>query len=236
MMNENLTLIRALTWNIHGCIGLDGRHQVERTGQVIARISPDIVALQEVDLRRKSRTQADILSYLRGQIGDHSHEAWALTEKEGNYGQVLLSRYPLIARHVHDISLPGYEPRKILDAVVEMPDNNLRVIAAHLGFWPHEKKHQIEILCEIVRSESSLPLVMLGDLNLWSMGSVKKILKDISGSCSSHKTYPSPIPVLALDRILCKGGAQILESSAVRDAWWVSDHLPVLANIKINKD
>ena len=47
--------VRILTYNVHSCIGLDGRLSPERIARVIARHAPDIVALQEVDVGR-SRT------------------------------------------------------------------------------------------------------------------------------------------------------------------------------------
>ena len=41
-----------MTWNIHGGIGPDGLHDLERMLAVIRRADPDVLALQEVDSRR----------------------------------------------------------------------------------------------------------------------------------------------------------------------------------------
>ena len=51
---ENL-LPRLLTWNVHRCVGRDGKCSPERIARIIAEQNPDIVALQELDVRR-SRT------------------------------------------------------------------------------------------------------------------------------------------------------------------------------------
>ena len=39
-----------MTYNTHGCVGTDGSCQPERIAEVIRRFSPDVVALQEVDV------------------------------------------------------------------------------------------------------------------------------------------------------------------------------------------
>ena len=40
---------RVMTYNVHACVGTDGRLDVERIASVIRMYSPDIVALQELD-------------------------------------------------------------------------------------------------------------------------------------------------------------------------------------------
>lgn len=44
--------IRVMTYNIHSCVGLDGRVRPERVARVINHFDPDIVAVQEVDYHR----------------------------------------------------------------------------------------------------------------------------------------------------------------------------------------
>ena len=39
--------MRVATYNVHSCIGGDGRHDPERVATVIAELNADIVALQE---------------------------------------------------------------------------------------------------------------------------------------------------------------------------------------------
>jgi len=56
---------RIMTYNIHSCIGMDGKISPERISRVIAQCSPDVVALQELDVGR-ARTdrvdQADLIA------------------------------------------------------------------------------------------------------------------------------------------------------------------------------
>ena len=50
---------RIMTYNVHRCVGMDGQLDVARTAKVIAQQKPDIVALQELDVRR-ARTGAEV--------------------------------------------------------------------------------------------------------------------------------------------------------------------------------
>ena len=43
---------RIMTYNVHRCVGVDGRLDVARVAAVIAQCRPDIVALQELDVCR----------------------------------------------------------------------------------------------------------------------------------------------------------------------------------------
>ncbi len=233
-MSKLLPTIRAVTWNIHGCVGRDGRHDVERTGRIVKALAPDIAAFQEVDLRRRASAQPDTQAYLRACVGDHGHEAWSLSGADGQYGQMLASRYPLTDRRVHDISTPGREPRKIMETSVALPrGRRLRVIATHLGLRPFERRRQFTRLREIVQADTAAPLLLMGDFNEWRERSLRQHLCDLFEQCTRLRSFPARFPTLALDRILCRGGAAIESSRAVREARPASDHLAVMAEIRI---
>lgn len=225
--------LRAVTWNIHGCVGMDGRRSLVRTGRVITAMAPDIAAFQEVDLRRKAGFSIDAARYLRELVGGHGHEAWALSGSEGHYGQILASRYPLERRQVHDVSVRGREPRKVMEAVVRLPGGALRVLATHLGLFPAERRHQVSLLREIVMQDLSLPILLLGDLNEWRRPAPGQAPYDVFETQTLHKSFPSPLPTLAFDRILCRGDVSLTDSRVVRGAFMASDHLPVVAGISV---
>ena len=57
--------IRAMTYNIHSCVNMDGSVGPERIAGVIDELAPDVVALQEVDAgipRTHHQDQPKILS------------------------------------------------------------------------------------------------------------------------------------------------------------------------------
>ncbi len=44
--------LRVMTYNVHSCVGMDGRLSTSRIARIIAQCRPDIVALQELDVGR----------------------------------------------------------------------------------------------------------------------------------------------------------------------------------------
>ena len=44
--------LRLMTWNVHRCVGVDRKLDVERVADVIAGCRADVVALQELDVGR----------------------------------------------------------------------------------------------------------------------------------------------------------------------------------------
>ena len=54
-MPQQTRSLRVMTYNVHSCVGIDGRLSPRRVARVIARYQPDVVALQEVDVGRCAR-------------------------------------------------------------------------------------------------------------------------------------------------------------------------------------
>ena len=102
--------MRIMTYNVHSCIGMDRRVAPERIARVIASYSPDIVALQELDVGRdrthgldQARMIADLL-----EMEFHFHPSLRIEEEQ--YGNAVLSRLPL--RVVRAPEAPLTPPRE----------------------------------------------------------------------------------------------------------------------------
>ena len=87
-------IVRVMTWNIHGGIGPDRRFDLGRIVATIAQHHPDVVALQEVDSRRTVAAGGSPFALLREAVGDHGIEAKSITTADGEYGQMVVSRWP----------------------------------------------------------------------------------------------------------------------------------------------
>jgi len=236
-----VTRLRVLTWNIHGCIGRDRKHDEERIATRIQHLAPDLAALQEVDTRRRPGQALpnggqNLEDYLREQVGDHAHLAWALSSVDGHYGQILASRFPLVASEIHDVSVPGREPRKVITARIETGAQPLRVIATHLGLHRGERRRQFAALREIVATEPAIASILLGDLNEWRRGGAPQRGLHAEFECgTAHASFPARFPLFALDRILCRQGVRLERSWVDRGAQSASDHLPVVADIVVGE-
>src|SRR3546814_3688708 len=82
----------------------------------------------------------------------------SISGKDGHYGQILASRFPLEEKQVHDISVSGREPRKVMTAYARLPALRLRLVATHFGLSRHERCRQVAALRRIVAADRSAPL------------------------------------------------------------------------------
>jgi endonuclease/exonuclease/phosphatase family metal-dependent hydrolase len=224
--------IRVLTWNVHGCVGRDGVCDPDRVAHVLDAAQPDISALQEIDNRTTSAAQ-DPFSYFGTLFGWTTVAARTLAARDGHYGHIVLSRWPIESLGEIDLSVRWREPRKAIVGAIASPAGRIVVIAAHLGLLPFERRRQFAKLKERIASISDRPLVVLGDFNDFpGRGLAERSLCPPLLSAPELPTYPSRLPLLPLDRVWFTEPLEVGTVATLRDAGRVSDHLPLLACFK----
>lgn len=212
-------------------MGPDGRHDLDRMLSLVRRADPDVLALQEIDSRRTPGAEHPI-AMLKRVLGHHGIAAAAITTPDGDYGQVLLSRWPMTNTEVHDISVSGREPRRAITAVVNSPAGQLFVLATHLGLKFVERRHQCRQVAALT-TLSTLTTVAIGDFNDWMWpGSVQNVLARKLPGRTRHRTFPAHFPLLKLDRIYCRPASALISSRVDAAARAISDHLPIVAEIR----
>ena len=222
-----------MTWNIHGGVGTDGRFALDRITDTIARHDPDVVALQEVDSRRRTAGDRSPFELLREAVGEHGIEAKSIATADGDYGQMVVSRWPLGATEVHDISHAKREPRRAIETEVRTERGTFRLVATHFGLSLSERRIQAKRLVEIARRHA-MTTVMLGDFNDWYWpGSLRDALRHELPGRTRQATFPSWCPIFRLDRIFCWPPKALIQSFVDRSARRASDHLPVIADIVV---
>lgn len=222
--------IRIMTWNVHGVFQLNPNFDVEGVCSIIRHWSPDIAALQEVDSR--GRTD-DPFARLADAIAGHSVDARSIVTKDGDYGQVLLSRWPFVAPPViTDVSYQEREPRRAIAARIQSDHGEVTVIATHLGLSIHERHAQARTLAGLVQPTRTL---VLGDFNDWFwVKSVRGVLARLCPVRTRLRTFPSRWPLMRLDRIYASRDLRIKSAWTDRNARVYSDHLPVIADIVLS--
>jgi endonuclease/exonuclease/phosphatase family metal-dependent hydrolase len=225
--------VRIATWNIRGGVGLDRRFDLDRIVRVLKRAEPDVVALQEVDSRRGTPAHEHPFVLLRRALGEHCVEAKSIISADGEYGQILISRWPLAEIKIHDISVSGREPRRAIETDVQTPYGPLRVVATHLGLSFEERGRQTEALVAMA-TRAPHPTVMVGDFNDWIWrGSVQNAIHQVLPARTWIRTFPSWLPLIRLDRIYARPHDALVRSWTDRSARRASDHLPLFADIKV---
>ena len=150
--------VRVMTWNIHGGLGTDRRFDLARVVKTILRHHPDVVALQEVDSRRTAAPASSAFRVLREAVGGHGVEAKSIIAPDGEYGQVVLSRWPLGAPQIHDITHAEREPRRAIEVEVAAPAGSFKLIATHFGLSLKERRAQARALVAIAQDRKSTRL------------------------------------------------------------------------------
>ncbi len=136
--------MRLLTYNIHkGFGGRDRRYSLERIIRVIEEENPDLICLQEVD-RNVSRTRHDDQPKLLSEYFRAAAHLYQLNVplREGGYGNLVLSRWPVRSRHHLSLRLKRRKPRGAQLAVVETPEGPLHLVNWHLGLNERERRWQ----------------------------------------------------------------------------------------------
>lgn len=168
------TDIRILSYNIHHGVGVDGRLDLDRIADVIARTGADIVGLQEVDRHfRASSSYADQLAELDDRLGMESAFGPALereptTDSSGRppqYGVAVLSSLPIVAANVIPLSGgPEAERRVALETTFDLPnDEPLSFATTHLGPAESARRRQIDDLLDGLGTPSRR--ILVGDCN-----------------------------------------------------------------------
>lgn len=226
--------MRVMTWNIHGALGRNPRFDLDRVIALVRRRQPDIVALQEVDSRRAREAHAgNPFDVLQAALGSHGIGAKTVVTTDGEYGQALFSRWPLLNTEIHDLSYPEREPRRAICVDVATPGGLLRVIATHLGLSLRERRSQAIALLKML-GRLDRPTLALGDFNDWFWaGSVRRSLARALPGFSRHRTFPAVLPLLQLDRVFLFPASALIATRTDREARHISDHLPVIADLAL---
>ncbi|TDH60288.1 endonuclease/exonuclease/phosphatase family protein [Dankookia rubra] len=232
--------MRVASYNVHKCVGTDGRFDPGRITAVIGELGADLIALQEVDRRFGRRTGLLNTQALEHATGLVPVPASELSDGLGWHGNALLVRRGTIWRF-RRLDLPGVEPRGAVIAELTLPGGGqpLRVVAAHLGLLRRCRARQVAAILEAIAHGAGIPTLLLGDLNEWRLDRSRSslhALEPLFGPVGrSQPSFPSRRPLLALDRILGCSRAQVrsVESHDSPLARVASDHLPLKAWVHI---
>lgn len=228
------------SYNIHSCVGLDRRRSPSRIADVLRELDCDIYALQEVDNEPGDDEDSKQLEYLSEAMHMAAVPGMSIVRHSGEYGNALLTRFPVARVHRHDLSYGKWlEPRGAIDVELDIGGRALRVIATHLGLSRSERRFQWrQLLAAIAASPPEHPTVVLGDMNEWfpRAGTLRDAHK-ILGEALAPPEFPSFWPFLALTRIWVRP-AQAIVSVKVHStplAKRASDHLPLRAEIDVER-
>jgi endonuclease/exonuclease/phosphatase family metal-dependent hydrolase len=223
---------------------MDRRVMPQRIAGVLREIDADVIALQEVvGAGPDGAGQAE-------EIGAALGMGWVMAPvrhlRKHLFGNVVMSRYPIVHHSQYELSWRTCEPRGCQRADLDLGDGRmLHVYNVHLGTAVLERRYQAPRLASYVHDRRVTgPKVILGDFNEWMRGLATKTLSSLFDSIDIHahlqrrRTYPGLFPLLHLDHIYYDGDVEVrsVELPRTRTALMASDHLPLVANLRIGFD
>jgi endonuclease/exonuclease/phosphatase family metal-dependent hydrolase len=225
------------TYNVHRCIGRDGKCDPARIARVVRELDADLVGLQEIDSSEDRPGHAyDQLAAVASEAGYDAVPGPTLVHQTAAFGNALLTRRPVAGIHRFEIGIPGREPRAVLDVELRCTAGPVRAIVTHFGLLGRERRLQAEMLARILGERVVDPTVVLGDFNEWMpRGRALRSLSLELGASAALRTFPSFCPLLALDRIWVRPPRALISITVHRSplAAIASDHLPVRAVVRV---
>ncbi|MEX8497575.1 MAG: endonuclease/exonuclease/phosphatase family protein [Leptothrix ochracea] len=247
--------LRVATYNIHKGVrgvGPGKRLEIHNLGQGVQSLGADLVFLQEVrlfhhrDARRFRQAQAGWPD--QGQADYLAPEGYAVAyrtnaiTRHGEHGNALLSRWPIGEVAHHDVSDHRFEQRGLLHVQVQWQGVQVHAVVVHFGLMHASRVRQAERLGRYVRQSvpHNAPLVVAGDFNDWGdrldplMHAAGLTRACAPGCRRPPQTFPSLLPVFALDRVYLRG-LSCQATQVPRGAMWarMSDHLPLVAELEL---
>lgn len=227
--------LRIVTYNIRHARGMDGAVDLARTADVLRSLTPDVVALQEVDDRAARSGGVDQAAELGQRLGMHAAFGSFMDFQGGRYGMAILSRYPLA--EVDPLRLPdGHEPRVALVAHVRLSnDEILTVVNVHFDWVDDDtfRFTQAQAVVEYLRGLQN-PFVLLGDFNDQPGSRTHRLFSELAREAVKPErdrfTFSSTDPTVEIDAIFTAPVSRWTHGDVrVHDEPVASDHRPVSA-------
>ena len=250
--------LRILTYNSHYCKGGGDPGQInqenmERFASVIAKLQPDVVAVQELDSACVHRGSRFLLKDIAEATGMEYVPVFgnAAPFDRGSIGCGALIRKGIDIKSVDVLHLPGDEPR--VGITIDL--GSFVFVATHSDLNYSLRKEGTEMLCKSIRNIKK-PLLAAGDLNdshLWEKSNSVfpiwlqqfEIISDTDGNTIPGRADKGAlIDYVLLMKNKASSKVKVLKSQIVRtiyldgksvDLSGISDHYPVYVDVVFSK-
>lgn len=220
--------LKAVTYNIHIGKSAAGDLDLERTIGELKELEADIIGLQEVERFSPRSGLQDQAKQIGEALGMEYRFAPALKIGPFEYGNLLLSKYPIEA--VKQILLSSEkENRSALLATLNIHGRQVAVAVTHLGLNREERIGHVSLLQQEF-SGVGLPLIVMGDFNTTPDS-------DELGPWTQELQHVSQVPLVTLpaagkqiDSILVSREFSVGNVFTVQSA--ASDHYPLVARLE----
>lgn len=237
--------LRVVSFNIqHGLRNDRPGIDIDLTARSAAGLRPDILGLQEVDVRAPRSGFVDQAERVSAACGlTHRFGRSTFVGGVGRYGNVLAARGSIDDVEVHRLPRRrrGTEVRTLLAGRVtiagELGDGDERAVALTIGVT-HLSVDRAEVFEQLDAALGALvarpgPWLLIGDLNL--RGDEVRAAVESAGlrlADPTVPTFPADVPAARIDHIAV-GGDGIAVTSVSVETSAASDHRPLVAEVDV---
>ncbi len=241
--------LRMLTLNMHKGFTLFNQFILPELREAIRSLSTEIVFLQEVHgshsrhaLRLNDWPASSQYEFLADSVWPEYSYGRNAIYPEGDHGNAILTKYPIIRYQNLDISIGKIEQRGILHTVLKVPGHEeVHAMCIHLGLRESHRVRQLSLLADLVDSlPAAAPVIIAGDFNDW-----RKRADKILAKCNLHeafisehkklaRSFPARWPLLCLDRVYLRNATSCNARVLHQRPWsHLSDHAPLAVDIML---
>ena len=242
--------LNVLTMYMHMGFGIFNRRFIlPELREAVRTVSAVIVFLQEVHGEQQSHARKvkdwptiSQYEFLADSMWSDFAYGRNAVYPDGDHGNALLSKYPIIQHENLDISIHGTEQRGLLHCILEVPHaGRVHAVCVHLGLRESHRRQQLKLLNELMaRIPEGEPVIVAGDFNDWRrradaslQGSgLHEVFVERFGAPA--KSFPARWPLLCLDRIYVRNATSHRPKVLSSRPWsHLSDHAPLAVELTL---
>jgi len=220
--------LRVVTYNVRGF-----RDGLDEVVEAVERVTPDVLLLQESGARRKLRALAASTGM------EAVSDPWSPPRRRVKNAVLVRPPWRVVQHRLHrfDGSTRFY-PRGALVAQAGRAGRRIWAVSTHLGLAPSERIAHARELTDVCAGLSGAPIVLGGDLNATPEQRAPAWLADrywdawAAAGSGTGDTFPASDPTARIDYVFASAGL-VVDAASVGKAPDASDHLPVVADLRI---
>lgn len=227
--------LRIMSYNVRNCKGMDDVTDYQRVADVINRVDPDVIAVQELDSLTERSQGVFVLKELAERTLKHWTYGPAIDYQGGKYGVGVLSKEKPLGYRT--IPLPGREESRML-LIVEF--ERYVLCCSHFSLTKEDQELSVPIIYEAIKGINK-PLFLAGDMNSVYDSAPQVALREKFRTLNNYKENTIPVvnPNRCIDYIYAyENGTSysVLKRQVLFEEQIASDHLPLFVDVRLAAD
>lgn len=229
--------LKILTYNIHHANPPSEHASVtnlDTIASIIKKTDADLVGLQEIDVNLNRSQNTDQAKKLAELTGMHYFFSKGINLDHGEYGTVILSKYPIVKSERFELPSPIESEKRSLGIIhITLNEKTIKFANTHLDLKKENRLAQTAFIIDKFKNDQEL-VILVGDLNARPEEQPIRNLEKVftRSEIKNGFTIPEVNPDREIDFIMINKGNQFkFKNHHVLSETYASDHRPVYVEI-----